>query len=100
MFEDGPPMNARVPSITFCPDGRYETEVAYSVPPTFPQPQRNGMVCCHEGERGTYELEWSDAGAVVSIRLRSSTGVERTEPLGPAGEYHAAPAELDARFCH
>lgn len=97
-YEDGPPMNARAPSTTFCPDGRYTQARPFAADASFPQPTRGGMACCRD-ERGTYELEWSDGGAPSAIRVRPESGPPRVEILGPGDALGGRAPSATARRC-
>lgn len=97
-YEDGPPLNARAPSTTFCPDGRYTQARPFAADASFPQPTRGGMACCRD-ERGTYELEWSDGGAPVAIRMRPESGAARVEVLGPGDALGGRAPSASARRC-
>ena len=99
IYDTGPPMNATAPGISLCPDGRYVTREAYAVDASFPQPKTNGMVCCRDGEQGTYELVWSPHGVLQNIHLTSDTGAQRDLPVSPEGNVFGAAPRIDARSC-
>jgi hypothetical protein len=102
----GPPIINAGPQITLCRDGRYRKTAPFHAPPNVSgmSVSQEGMACCHESERGTYELDRDPSGAIVAVRFaptmkHDGTTAPYVSPITAGDHLEAYRADTSPRPC-